>query len=189
MHHPHSDEVQNFAAYASTGDKKTLAGEQVSRSALLERLSPLPEIFQAIGRMAEDPVRDWKIADREPLPSYQKNRLCLIGDAAHPMRPRLGQGASQSIEDGATLGVLMSNLNSAADVPARLRLYDSLRIRRTAIVQLMSRARGGPDTSSVNRGGLSQDALQIFEKYPPVEGPRICEWNSSPCASNIASVP
>ena len=41
--------------------------------------------------------------DRDPIPTWTKGRLSLLGDAAHPMLPHLGQGANQSIEDGIAL--------------------------------------------------------------------------------------
>src|SRR5439155_13151632 len=41
----------------------------------------------------------WALYDREPLPTWTRGRLTLLGDAAHPMLPHLGQGANQSIED------------------------------------------------------------------------------------------
>jgi len=47
-------------------------------------------------------------------------------------------GAAQSIEDGGTLGVLMSRLEDISDIPARLKLYDELRVSATSIVQLLS---------------------------------------------------
>ena len=46
--------------------------------------------------------------DREPLPIWTKGRLTLLGDAAHPMLPHLGQGANQSIEDGMALATILA---------------------------------------------------------------------------------
>jgi salicylate hydroxylase len=45
----------------------------------------------------------WALYDREPLPVWTRQRLSLLGDAAHPMLPHLGQGANQAIEDGMAL--------------------------------------------------------------------------------------
>ena len=45
--------------------------------------------------------------DREPLPTWTRGRLTLLGDAAHPMLPHLGQGANQSIEDGMALATIL----------------------------------------------------------------------------------
>ncbi len=50
----------------------------------------------------------WALYDREPLPTWTKGRLTLLGDAAHPMLPHLGQGANQSIEDGMALATILA---------------------------------------------------------------------------------
>ena len=154
--------MQNFGAYAFTGDTQTLARERVSRDDLLKRLDCLPSIIQAIGRKSGDYSNDWKIADRDPIPSYCRDRLVVIGDAAHPMWPRQGQGAAQSIEDAATLGILMSGLNNQSDVPERLKLFNQLRVRRTSIIQLLSRTR-----EMDNGGAVPEDVYAIFEKWTP----------------------
>jgi salicylate hydroxylase len=53
----------------------------------------------------------WALYDREPLPSWTRGRLTLLGDAAHPMLPHLGQGANQSIEDGMALATILARAN------------------------------------------------------------------------------
>lgn len=82
----------------------------------------------------------WGLYDREPLSTWTTGRLALLGDAAHPMLPHLGQGANQAIEDGAALAVLLAD--GAGDVPAALRAYEALRRPRTTKVQLGARANG-----------------------------------------------
>ena len=79
--------------------------------------------------------------DRDPLPSWTRGRLTLLGDAAHPMLPHLGQGANQSIEDGMALATILANTNRAT-APAALLAYERLRRERTAKVQTGARENG-----------------------------------------------
>jgi salicylate hydroxylase len=83
----------------------------------------------------------WALYDREPLPTWTKGRLTLLGDAAHPMLPHLGQGANQSIEDGMALATILARVDDAA-VPAALLAYERLRRARVAQVQLGARQHG-----------------------------------------------
>ncbi len=83
----------------------------------------------------------WGLYDREPLPRWTEGRLTLLGDAAHPMLPHLGQGANQAIEDGAALGGLLAG-RSAAEVPQALAAYEALRRPRATTVQEGARQNG-----------------------------------------------
>jgi len=83
----------------------------------------------------------WALYDREPLPTWTKDRLTLLGDAAHPMLPHLGQGANQSIEDGMALATILTQVDTSA-VPASLLAYERLRRVRVAEVQLGARQNG-----------------------------------------------
>ena len=83
----------------------------------------------------------WALYDREPLPTWTNGRLTLLGDAAHPMLPHLGQGANQSIEDGMALATILAQVDTAA-VPASLLGYERLRRERVAEVQLGARQNG-----------------------------------------------
>jgi 2-polyprenyl-6-methoxyphenol hydroxylase-like FAD-dependent oxidoreductase len=59
-----------------------------------------------------------------PLPTYVRERVALLGDAAHAMTPNLGQGAGQAIEDAVVLGAVVA-------AGAGLDEYDRQRRRRT----------------------------------------------------------
>lgn len=61
-----------------------------------------------------------------------------MGDAAHSMFPTTGQGGSQSLEDVAALGILLSSITSISSLPHLLELYSSIRKDRMAIVQATS---------------------------------------------------
>jgi salicylate hydroxylase len=83
----------------------------------------------------------WGLYDRSPLPSWTKGRLALLGDAAHPMLPHLGQGANQAIEDGFALAVFLQG-RQADEVGDILPRYETFRRARTDIVQAEARKNG-----------------------------------------------
>jgi salicylate hydroxylase len=83
----------------------------------------------------------WALYDREPLPSWTNGRLTLLGDAAHPMLPHLGQGANQSIEDGMALATILAH-SDRKNAPAALLAYERLRRERVAQVQRGARENG-----------------------------------------------
>jgi len=83
----------------------------------------------------------WALYDREPLPVWTRQRLSLLGDAAHPMLPHLGQGANQSIEDGIALAMILARTDRAT-APQALHAYERLRRERVAQVQRGARENG-----------------------------------------------
>lgn len=66
---------------------------------------------------------------RDPLPSWSRGRITLLGDAAHPCPPSTGQGAAMAIEDAYTLAACLSK--PGADIAAALREYEQRRLPRT----------------------------------------------------------
>lgn len=97
-----------------------------------------------------DAVADWRrwaLNDRAPMAGpgeHARGRVALLGDAAHPMRPYLAQGAAMALEDAWTLGRLLQGQPAAPgpDWPAVLARYAQARWRRNARVQARSQRNG-----------------------------------------------
>jgi salicylate hydroxylase len=81
--------------------------------------------------------RLWPLCDRQPIHSaaqHAQGRVALVGDAAHPMRPYLAQGAGMAIEDAAELGHQWTAL-AHQDVSQRFAAFAQARWQRNARVQ------------------------------------------------------
>ncbi len=96
-----------------------------------------------------DAVNGWKLwplNDRAPMAGAQEHaqgRVALLGDAAHPLRPYLAQGAAMAIEDAWTLGRLVEQTApQALDWPGLLARYAASRWARNARVQARSERNG-----------------------------------------------
>jgi 2-polyprenyl-6-methoxyphenol hydroxylase-like FAD-dependent oxidoreductase len=123
-------DTESEESWSAPGDLKALAAEYVGwDQPVQDTINSLVETFR------------WGIYDRAPLPYWSTERITLMGDAAHPMVPHVGQGAGQSIEDGFTLAALLEGC-TAKDVAGRLKLYEAIRLERTSKVQALARAAG-----------------------------------------------
>jgi 2-polyprenyl-6-methoxyphenol hydroxylase-like FAD-dependent oxidoreductase len=83
------------------------------------------------------------IYDIDPLPTWTCGHVTLLGDAAHPATPDLGQGACQAIEDSA---VLAGCLRSNTDIGVALKEYEIYRLNRTRDLTLLARRIGRSGT-------------------------------------------
>lgn len=84
--------------------------------------------------------RRWPMYDREPLLTWVRNRVVLLGDAAHPMLQYIAQGACQAIEDAACLADCIAG--AGTDPVSALKAYEGLRAHQAARVQITARAMG-----------------------------------------------
>jgi 2-polyprenyl-6-methoxyphenol hydroxylase-like FAD-dependent oxidoreductase len=98
------------------------------RQDLLDRFgaweSPIPDI---IATTEPGAILRNDIFDRSPARRWTRGHVALLGDAAHPMAPNVGQGACQALEDAVALG---ASVAGQSDLEAGLRDYERRRRRR-----------------------------------------------------------
>jgi 2-polyprenyl-6-methoxyphenol hydroxylase-like FAD-dependent oxidoreductase len=94
--------------------------------------SPIEALIEAT---APDAILRNDVYDHKPVQGWGEGRVTLLGDAAHPMTPNLGQGACQAIEDAV---VLARCLARETGVASALRKYERERRARTAFISRMS---------------------------------------------------
>jgi 2-polyprenyl-6-methoxyphenol hydroxylase-like FAD-dependent oxidoreductase len=123
------------AAPASPGAH---AGDELAELARLFGTwhEPIPGLL-AIAR-PQDVLRHDVAELAAPLPSFHRGRAALLGDAAHPMTPNLGQGACQALEDAAVISRLAAGTEPDA-VTGMLARYTAARLPRTTDVVRWSR--------------------------------------------------
>lgn len=89
---------------------------------------------------AEEPLYKWGIYIRPPLQSMTAKNITLVGDAAHPMVPFLGQGACMAIEDAYSFAMVCKYKNGNF-IDAQ-KIYDLIRSKRTKKIQKASLLQG-----------------------------------------------
>jgi len=125
-------------------------------------------VQEAIGAIDEDALYRWGLFIRAPLERWVKGRAALLGDAAHPMLPYMGQGASSAIEDGVVLGRCFAECDDPREA---LAVYERARVERCALLQAESNA-GGDRLQALDPYVLrdnppkNEDALGIFAYDP-----------------------
>ena len=109
-----------------------------SKTELLNRFNGWNEDLISMFDSSQE-VYKWGIFER-PLPkTLYRSKCVLLGDAAHPMVPFLGQGGCLAIEDAYCLMFL---LTGKEDLNAALQKYDKLRNSRSSWVQKRSKFQG-----------------------------------------------
>jgi salicylate hydroxylase len=134
------DELVNVVChYDDEGYRHESWVSECERSEVLERYSTWHESLLRIFSAGEVWYK-WALYDRDPIGQWTRGRVTVLGDAAHPMLPYLGQGACQSIEDGCVLAAALAA--QPEDPVGALGLYERSRRPRASRVVLTSRERG-----------------------------------------------
>jgi salicylate hydroxylase/6-hydroxynicotinate 3-monooxygenase len=111
-----------------------LTGDQ---NTLLAAYAGFHATIRAILSAAPD-VRKWALVERDPMPSWWKNGIVLLGDACHPMTPYMAQGAASAIEDAVVLARCLDYVG-CNDISKALAVYTASRKERTDRMQLTNR--------------------------------------------------
>lgn len=99
----------------------------------------IPALIQAT---PADAVLRTDIYDRPPLAAWSRGRVTLLGDAAHPMTPNLGQGACQALEDAIVLAASLQAADTTDRIPQALQTYQAVRLPRANRLVVRSRQLG-----------------------------------------------
>lgn len=131
----------NFAAYAQKSDWVDEGWSVPARKEELqdEFNDTCTEVRHLIENIPAETCFKWGMFGREPLKSWIDGNVTILGDAAHPMLPFLGQGAGMSIEDAVVLSRCFSDSTTVKEALMR---YEKARIERTALVTIGARYNG-----------------------------------------------
>ena len=141
------DGLQNFALYSLRTHDDAEKQEhdlrfRTDRDSLKREMEGFHPALLRLADLATDVLPLWRCTTREPLRKLSKGRMVVIGDAAHPVKPHIGQGAISAIEDAAVLGTLFKDVPETGELSIifenRLQLFDKLRIGRVAAYKYYS---------------------------------------------------
>lgn len=127
----------DLESWSATGDL------DVFRDAYADFHSTVRRILDGVST-----VHKWALVDREPLSRWSDGNVVLLGDAAHPMMPHMGQGAAMAIEDVAVLVRCVEDTGAGQWRSAFARFERTRKERTTEMQQISagnSFARSGRD--------------------------------------------
>ncbi|KAH0413324.1 FAD/NAD(P)-binding domain-containing protein, partial [Aureobasidium melanogenum] len=143
------DKIMNMCAFApssefqdpenTTVDEYNTSG---SMSLMLRAFKNFCPAVQAAMENSGDSLKIWDMYDMKTLPKWCEGSTAIIGDAAHPFQPYMGQGGAMAIEDAVSVAVLLPLGTSKQQIPERLRLYEKCRKQRNETVLMYTRMNG-----------------------------------------------
>ncbi len=123
---PSSDGYTNWFA-CLPADLGPAGGKGVAE-ALRERFLPWhPVVRDVVSQLSDEGVDRRELREVRVRHPFVRDRIALVGDAAHAMAPNLGRGACESLIDAVALADAVS---SAPDIRRGLADYDRVRRRR-----------------------------------------------------------
>ncbi|KAH0367998.1 FAD/NAD(P)-binding domain-containing protein, partial [Aureobasidium melanogenum] len=143
------DKIMNMCAFApssefqdpenTTVDEYNTSGNM---SLMLRAFKNFCPAVQAAMENSGDSLKIWDMYDMKTLPKWCEESTAIIGDAAHPFQPYMGQGGAMAIEDAVSVAVLLPLGTSKQQIPERLRLYERCRKQRNETILMYTRMNG-----------------------------------------------
>ncbi len=152
-----------------SSDFSLSANKDEAKSRILDKIAdwgkPLRSLVEAT---PSERILEGGICDRLPLDSWSQGKVTLLGDAAHPMAPALGQGSNTTFEDA---WVLADSLSNASDIGEALTNYEQRRIPRLKIIQTRS-AKGEMRYYETENEKLKREKQELQE----MTGEEFSDW-------------
>ena len=153
--------------FANPRQPRELSGAELAavnwRERLLELFATEDQLARDLVNATEEVFAGWNTYDFPKVPTWHRDRMIIIGDAAHATSPASGQGASMAIEDAVTLAKC---LRDSAGVPEAFARYESL--RRERVERVVAQGKRNGDGKSL--GPVMRHVLPLMIKlFKPSE--------------------
>ncbi|KAJ3926656.1 MAG: hypothetical protein NXY57DRAFT_905276 [Lentinula lateritia] len=143
-----------------------------SRADMLDNFKDFcPLVLRMLNLVPEGEVCEWKLRVHNPLPTWARGSVALVGDACHPTLPHLNQGAAQAIEDAGVLAVVLSKLPdfSPDSINKALKVYEHVRKKRAETLVELAAASGR--TLHLGEGAAREERDKQFAALKEKGGP------------------
>lgn len=178
--------VVAFITDRSTPNPTLPEGEEwvqaVSQEEMLKVFKDWSPACQAILECIPEPTR-WALHELPELARYHRDRVLIVGDAAHALVPHQGAGAGQALEDAYVLASLLTDVSCNRDnVSEVLSAFEQVRHARTCKVQRTSHEAG--DVYEYAGVGIGDDEAELINN---LESRFEWLWNHDPHDDVIAA--
>ncbi|NYS76500.1 MULTISPECIES: salicylate 1-monooxygenase [Halomonadaceae] len=178
--------VVAFITDRSIPNPKLPEGEEwvqaVSQAEMLDVFTGWSPACQAILECIPEPTR-WALHELPELARYQRDRVLIVGDAAHALVPHQGAGAGQALEDAYVLATLLADASCRShNVSTVLSAFEQVRHSRSCKVQRTSHEAG--DVYEYAGEGIGDDEAELINN---LESRFEWLWNHDPHEDVIAA--
>ncbi|CAG7937306.1 unnamed protein product [Penicillium nalgiovense] len=149
---PLSEIQADNQSWQAAGDKTTI----------VKAFSKFSPGVQKIIASADENLKVWDLYDMEPLPTWTRGRAALLGDAAHPFQPYMGQGAAMAIEDAVSIATLLPCGSTPHDIPTRLEMFQTGRRPRVDLVLQYTRMNGRDENDAAGDRISAAEMVKIM---------------------------